>query len=84
MSFCIDCHEERAPELTDCATCHRELRADTKPRFRAGARLVHDIDTAWQRPHGPEYQMDPQFCPTVHTEQEKFFLWGEASWGGTQ
>lgn len=32
MNACLACHaRERGPELTDCAACHREIRADVAP-----------------------------------------------------
>lgn len=76
--WCMDCHaESEAPMLesgepnvafaeNDCAVCHREISLETRPKFRGGARIAHDVPELWMKIHGNEAQFDPQYCATCH------------------
>jgi hypothetical protein len=43
MAACMECHATRAPEKNECATCHKEIRADRAPPSHRGN---------WRRAHG--------------------------------
>lgn len=45
MATCVACHEDRAPERLDCATCHVTIRKDESP-------TNHKRD--WRREHGAQ------------------------------
>ncbi len=78
MPWCMDCHSDaEAPLLesgepnahfaaNDCTVCHSEITAETRPKFRAGARIAHDSPEIWTKVHGNEAQFDPQYCATCH------------------
>ena len=70
MAFCLDCHEARGESLTECSVCHNEITQESRPRFRGAGRILHDNPQAWQRLHGREYQVDPQFCALCHEDYE--------------
>lgn len=78
MSFCTDCHEREqatiavSSNITDCATCHNEMTTQTPPTSRGGFRISHDVPGAWERAHGHEFQMSPEFCFYCHEEQGAF------------
>ena len=78
MPWCMECHSESTALLAksgeadaaflsnDCTVCHRELTAETRPKFRGGARIAHDVPELWMKIHGHEAQFDPQYCATCH------------------
>lgn len=75
MDFCRECHrqeEARLQEetrLTECDTCHQTIRQDLRPTFRGKARIMHDVPGLWERAHGHEYKVDPEFCARCHEEE---------------
>lgn len=78
MPWCMDCHlESDVPLLesgepdaafaaNDCAVCHSEITLETRPQFRGGARIAHDVPDLWMKIHGNEAQFDPQYCAMCH------------------
>jgi hypothetical protein len=78
MPWCMECHTEtEIPILesgdanvsfaeNDCAVCHKEITAETRPRFRGGARIAHDVPDLWMKIHGHEAQFDPAYCAMCH------------------
>ena len=78
MPWCMECHrtaeppqlETGEPDATfvanECAVCHSEITAETRPKFRGGARIAHDVPDLWMRIHGHEAQFDPQYCAMCH------------------
>jgi predicted CXXCH cytochrome family protein len=69
MASCMDCHGQTDPKLNECSVCHQEIRQDVIPQFRGKTRIAHDAPAIWERVHGQEARMDPQFCALCH-EQE--------------
>ena len=69
MSFCMDCHAKVNPKLNECSTCHSEIGRDTIPQFRGETRIAHDAPGIWERVHGQEARMDPQFCAMCHEKE---------------
>ncbi len=85
MPICTSCHEERGAAFAsiaksdvsaqdfgtnECAVCHRDIRLDTVPLRRQGARLAHDSAQVWESIHGAESVVDPRFCQRCHDEQD--------------
>lgn len=70
MDFCVECHETNEPPSTECETCHTTLSDQARPRFRNGARLSHDVPQLWERIHGRESLIDPDFCALCHETED--------------
>lgn len=66
MEFCMDCHEQTRVELNACNVCHTTLSKTTRPSTRDGIRISHDVPDIWERIHGRESVVDPQFCAMCH------------------
>ena len=78
MPWCMDCHSEAdipfletgepnaAFAANDCTVCHSEITAETRPKFRDGARIAHDVPELWMKIHGHESQFAPQYCAMCH------------------
>lgn len=66
MAFCLNCHSQERPELEACSTCHETLDKTTRPQYRKGFRLAHDIPEIWPRVHGRESRIDPDYCAICH------------------
>jgi len=78
MPWCMECHQEAdVPVLESgepntaftanaCAICHSEITEHTRPQFRSGARIAHDVPELWTKIHGKEAQFDPQYCAMCH------------------
>jgi len=76
--WCMDCHQESEVPLldtgephvafaaNDCTVCHREITEKTRPKFRGGARIAHDVPDFWLKIHGHEARFDPQYCAMCH------------------
>jgi hypothetical protein len=64
--FCMDCHGDVRPALNECSVCHRETNRETRPTHRADARIPHDMPEIWERTHGREASIDPNFCSLCH------------------
>jgi hypothetical protein len=65
MSRCVKCHEERGAS-TDCATCHKVLRKDTKPPSH---------ERGWLLQHGPTSRIADRAnpverCDTCHARSD--------------
>ena len=69
MQFCMDCHQQTAAAGSECATCHTTLNDQTRPQFRGGVRLAHDVPEIWDRIHGRESQIDAAYCALCHEEE---------------
>jgi hypothetical protein len=67
--FCMDCHGNTDPKLLECAVCHETTSQDTVPRFRQGVRIPHDAPALWERAHGHEARIAPEYCALCHDEQ---------------
>lgn len=70
MEVCMDCHEDARPELNECSVCHKEITAETLPKYRNGQRIPHDSPQIWEHAHGQESLVDPQFCALCHDSPE--------------
>jgi len=57
--------------LLDCSVCHSQLDTDVIPTERGGRPLPHDNPFIWERIHGREWQVDPQFCNQCHVSEEQ-------------
>lgn len=68
--FCMDCHGETRASLNECSVCHSELSKDAIPHHRQGQRIAHDAPEVWERVHGEEARLDPQYCALCHDQQE--------------
>lgn len=78
MPWCMECHTKSEPPKlengepsaafakNDCTVCHSEITAETRPKFRDGARIGHDSPDLWLKIHGHEAQFNPQYCTTCH------------------
>lgn len=69
MPLCMDCHEEHGDSLTACAVCHREITDTTLPTHRGSLRIAHDSPQVWERTHGREYAVDPEYCARCHVNE---------------
>jgi hypothetical protein len=66
MDACIACHDVAAPAKNECATCHREIRMDRRPKS-------HTV--GWKRAHGRAASMGdldplPKDCALCHERSD--------------
>jgi len=67
--FCLTCHGDTDPALTTCDVCHSEIRRDVRPTYRGATRIPHDTPQIWERRHGQEWKLAPDYCALCHDEE---------------
>jgi len=68
--WCMDCHGQASPQLNECSVCHDEIDKDYIPNSRYGTNIAHDNPEIWEKVHGQEFRIDPQYCAMCHDQQQ--------------